>query len=223
MPIRNVLQFFHGEERPFFVDVPDIAKHILSYVSHHSIFYVEHEETEEPVPLEGMLEQQEITTGFAQEPTIADYIHLKKDALDPQRRVICAKELLHILDPSTCRTSDPKGLDQLIEDMGSSFDVFTDTSAPSAQDVGNLILASSIFISNDMRQRALEAINAGKLTMEAFAATLEVPLGVVRVVLREDWPKKLNEQMISLQRELDKEGDEEEEKYHREMEEYKTS
>jgi len=216
MPLRKVLQYFHGVERPFFLDVPDIERQILKHISHHSIMYVEH--TGKPSsPLHGMLDQQHVKIAYDDEPMLVSNIHYKKTSTKEQIRFICCKELLHILDPVKCKTHSLEGLNDLISDMCSSVDVLTNKSSQTAQDYGNVVLAASVFISNEMRTEALKAIEMKKLTIRKFADALMIPIGAVRIVLREDWPKRLKDQMEILYREADPQGDEEEAKYYREM------
>jgi hypothetical protein len=113
-------------------------------------------------------------------------------ALDlPWQRVICCKELVHILDNEVERTSSLDELDGLLTRLlgplsTEEFDIFD---IMATKDRLAMYQALPIMFPFKARDRALERLKSGEMSLEEIAAIAELPFNLVRLILSADWPK----------------------------------
>ena len=107
-------------------------------------------------------------------------------------RLVCCKEILHLLDPKSCQTSTVEEIEYLsgkialpegLVDPTDGTQVLTDRMV--------LILALAVLFPMGARDILLPAYRAGKITLERIADDAELPPEHVAMVLHDSWPQYL--------------------------------
>jgi len=170
------------------VDPDDVAKQIKLAGIRDQIFFVEVDI--EVRVLRGALHTYVLTKGVYSDPDICSDIFYAANQSRAWKRLVCCKELLHILDQSVSQTSTIDDFDKLIRglcvppNLGSINDgvqIWTDRLM--------FYYASAIVFPMRARELLLAAkIPAGQTLQEVAARVLDIPEPVAMLVLSDNWP-----------------------------------
>ncbi len=131
---------------------------------------------------------------YGEDTPMADiYYDLNQDS--DWRRLVCCKEMLHIVDIPPARTSTPEDLKRLINRMSLSPE-FENLATDQANgdhkvltDKLAIIYAVAILFPMKVRDLVLPLVDSRKLTEEDVARMVDIPLRYVRLVLSPVWPQ----------------------------------
>ena len=107
------------------------------------------------------------------------------------QRLVCCKELLHIIDPIETRVTKPEEIDHLIERIVLPADLqdpFTD-GIHALTDRVAIIYAAAILFPLASREILLEAHSKKKLSIPKIAQIAELPARYAALVMSETWPE----------------------------------
>jgi len=108
------------------------------------------------------------------------------------QRLVCCKELLHILDPEGCKTATKPEVSGLISKIALPPQLIDATDGAHAlTDRMATLLALAVLFPLKAREILYPAYIAEKITLERIADDAELPPEYVAVVLHEEWPKML--------------------------------
>jgi len=120
---------------------------------------------------------------------VADITYAKQMS-DDWHRLVCCKELLHLLDPIETRVSRPEDIDKLIEKIilpSDLQDPFTDGIHALTDRVAITYAAAVLF---PMGARNILLPHAGKkLSLPKIAQMAEIPIRYAYLVMSETWPE----------------------------------
>lgn len=105
------------------------------------------------------------------------------------QRLVCCKEMLHILD--TKGTNTPEDIEQLIEKIilpPDLQDPFTDGAHANTDRVA-VTFATAVLFPFAARQILMPVYEAGKLPLPAIADKMEIPLRSAALVMSDVWPE----------------------------------
>lgn len=110
-----------------------------------------------------------------------------------QRRLVCAKELIHSCDSDWIQADTPRDIALWLEKLmqnGEKLISSPGTIGTAMAIFDNLAIwqALDLLFPATIREIALEALVAGTKTPQEIAAWVDLPLDMVQIVLDEDWP-----------------------------------
>ena len=117
------------------------------------------------------------------------------DQLLPRmQRLVCCKELLHILDKDDDMATTRVGVQRLIENLGLSN--LADLPATVRSDHNGSLHALMILFPRDYLYQIRPLYQAGEITEEEVATRVRLPLPYVRVALSDAWQKFLETYIV---------------------------
>ena len=114
------------------------------------------------------------------------------------RRLVCCKEMLHILDPVGIRVTSPEDIDKLVEKIilpSDLQDPFSD-GIHALTDRVAITYAAAILFPLGARALLIKPYMDGKLPLVKVAEMAELPVRYAAVVLSEVWPE-IHEMLVS--------------------------
>jgi hypothetical protein len=106
------------------------------------------------------------------------------------QRMICCKELVHILDPIDCRVMTEESFDKLCEKLVLPPDLQEPTNGLAIwTDRMAVFQALAILFPWASRQHLVEPYRAKKITAEKISELFDIPLRYVYLVMSDDWQK----------------------------------
>lgn len=129
-------------------------------------------------------------SGLYGPPVVCAEIYYSLDQDQSWKRLVCCKELIHILDRTPSKTTDRQELECLLEDMAdpSKMTSMTARNLASWTDYLTDLYAMAILFPFAAREVLMPAYEAGKITADDIAKTADLPLKVVGVVMSDMWP-----------------------------------
>jgi len=107
-----------------------------------------------------------------------------------EKRLVQAKELLHILDPRIDRASTPDEVEELIKRMAlraSEVDWKDAEAGHARSDVNGILYALPVLFPNAMRDLFLAPLASGKIDIDRIAEITALPKGYVKFVMDDLW------------------------------------
>jgi hypothetical protein len=142
--------------------------------------------------LRGALLHYTRPTGVYADPTVCADIYYDNNQNRRWRRVICCKELLHLLDHAGTRTATQKDCEKLIEDFvaivkakppqysAEQFHAWSDTLM--------LYYAIAVLFPIEVRSELFEPFSAGAVSLSQIAEKVDLPEDLVVLVMNPAWP-----------------------------------
>jgi hypothetical protein len=171
------------------IDPDDVADQIRSYGVQDQISFIG--VTLDTLVLRGAFYQYVRSPGVYANGEICVDIYYDVNQEPCWRRLVCCKELLHLLDNSSCKTSTIEDCQNLIDGL-SSITSSTDLSPESLAawaDHMTVYYAISILFPWRMRELLFKEVQAGRTTTEQVAQLVDLPLSAVSLVLSDQWPR----------------------------------
>jgi len=199
--IKTLLSHFDTKGRSLYIDIDQIEEQVLILSPGHSVTYCTHPDgTSNDASILGMLEQVEAPRAWGE--GVDNFVHYDGRLKTDYKRLVIAKELIHILDPNCYLTNTHTKVSEL---MGS-------LAAPSPiKEVGThcfhdhntaVILAVGIFLPLSLREELIEEYNSGSLSAETIVEDAQIPLGYVTAVMSSWWPTFFQEVIDKFEREI---------------------
>ena len=120
--------------------------------------------------------------------TVAD-IYYAKNLPDDEQRLVCCKELLHILDPEHCRAATEEAITRLFSKMGLPPEMqepFKDGAAVNTDRVA-VYEAVAVLFPYATRQLLMPPFKATKINLTDITRMIDIPYKYVVFVMHENW------------------------------------
>lgn len=187
MSLTNLIQRFSGvAELP--VEIPEIRAAIVALDFQDEITFIP--EPIDPGKLRGVFYQFTKRDGVYGEPKLCTLIVYSGLLSTDWQRVVCGKELIHIMDGRVAhtRTADEVS-DLIIKILGPlSSEDFGLADFVAAKDKLALYQILPVLFPEAARKAAAEKLAAHEKTIEDIAAWACLPLQLTRLVMGDDWP-----------------------------------
>ena len=171
MSIEELFEHFDAYER-LPVSVNDIRDQIIDMGCQDDIQF--HLVDVDPSKLRGVLERYTVHNAPYAEPTFCSNICIARDLTAPWRRVVAAKELLHILDSEDEAAANEESVVKLINRMSQPFE-FQNETRSSFSDKSRLVLAIGILVPKECRKWLKQIYELGQMTEEEIARIADIP------------------------------------------------
>ncbi len=187
--IHNLIEFF-STFTVIPIDPDDVKAQIIEYGVKDEIYFVG--VTLDERILRGSLIHYYKTPGVYSEPIICADIYYDRNQQRRWRRVICCKELLHILDHSVSRTATRESCEKLIDDfvaiVNDGASAYSDEKLHAWTDTLTLYYAVSVLFPAEVRDEIHPLFADGKLSISEIADKADLPEELVRLVMSDGWP-----------------------------------
>lgn len=177
------------------VDVNDVIAELRARGIEHEIYFWPADINDER--LKGQLVQIDywdypLTDANMDGPTktVADIYYCKSMSEDEQR-LVCCKELLHILDPAGCRAATEEEITRLFQKIGlppEMQDAAAD-GAPVSSDRVALYEAVAVLFPYATRQLLMKPYKEEKITLADIARLVDIPYKYVAFVMHDVWDR----------------------------------
>jgi hypothetical protein len=192
MSLLRVLKHFESvQELP--IEIPEIRDVILAMGFQDSIVFVPCQKMD-PAKLRGAFYQYTTHPGIYAAPEFRTLIVYSAKLAKDWQRLVCAKELIHVLDGKAEKTKTEDELQGLIDKLIGPLTTedFGLADIMAAKDKLAIYQALAVLFPDAARTDALTQKKAGKST-EDIADQASIPPRFVELVLREEWPSLKND------------------------------
>lgn len=182
-----VRAFADKEDVP--VKINDVANAIISNGFQDEIHYVAVEMKEDI--LRGMLIRRIERRSVYGEPQFVSYVYYDRTLSEPWRRLVCCKELLHIVDDPQLVVKSREEVEALIEKivLPPTFQTMLEQGLHASQDRINIIFAAAVLFPIASRDLLLPHYENGAIDIEAISQLVNLPPEFVQMVMSKHWPK----------------------------------
>lgn len=210
-PIKTLLSHFDTKGRSFYIDIYEIERQVLSLSTGHTVVYcpyVRNPDTD--VAVLGMLEQVESPRAWGDDG-VENFVHYDDSLKTDYKRLVVAKELIHILDPRCYLTNTPIEVSDLMASLAVPSAV-KELGTHSFHDLNTVVvLAVGLFIPLTLRAEMIDAFKRGALTVGMIAERVEIPPSYVVAVMSDWWPASFMQCVDKFEREIEALGCEDDE------------
>ena len=128
--------------------------------------------------------------GVYADPTVR--VDITYDSIQPTalQRLVCCKELLHIFDTNTQKTTKRVDVNKLISDLSNgmkALDSFSGWSIHSLVDAITVLRAVAILFPMAARDTLIEPLNSGKISLSQISIYADLPEEFVTLVMSQSW------------------------------------
>lgn len=143
----------------------------------------------DPDILQGKIKIWHAREGVYGEPKRLANIYYHRGHTIDWQRLICAKELMHLLDPAGAHTASIEDIDVLATQIGLPEYMQDATRDGFATNVDRLaeFRAAAILLPYRAREHLLPPLNDGRLTLGDIAIMADIPLRYVALVMSPGW------------------------------------
>lgn len=186
--IQDLLSHFDKKDRTLYIDIDEISDQVLRLSYGHSVIYCKHDyEPDEDCAILGMLEQVEAPRAWG--TGVDDFVHYDNRLNIDYKRLVIAKELIHILDPECYLTNTVTKVGELFESLSAPSPI-KEAGAHCFHDYNTaVILAVGLFLPLSLREELIGPYESGSLTVAEIAADAKIPAAYVSSVMQPWWPK----------------------------------
>jgi len=124
---------------------------------------------------------------YAQPEFFAEIYYVSTMSLEWQR-LVCCKELLHLLDKEPAKSGDEGQISDLISSLCSGDRLHTEDDIQTFADRLMVYYAMAILLPYAVRERLLPDFRSGKISAETIAVWAKIPSVVVSIVMSDKWP-----------------------------------
>jgi hypothetical protein len=135
--------------------------------------------------LHGMLRVFRDRPPYATEDRVMAQIAYYKDLPEEYVRLVCTKEMLHLLDHHVATASTAEAVAQLVEEI--TLPIEAVASIPGLSDHTMLINALCVLIPKAAREAMKPAFDAGSMSSEDVARVAKIPEPFARLVMTDRW------------------------------------
>jgi hypothetical protein len=135
--------------------------------------------------LHGMLRVYRDRPPYAVEDRVMAQIAYYEGLTDEQIRLVCTKEMLHLLDHQVATAATQEQVSKLVEEITLPLEAVA--SLPGISDHTKLVHALCILVPQAARTLLKEAFDAGKMSIEDIARVARIPEPYARLVMNDRW------------------------------------
>jgi hypothetical protein len=176
------------------VKINDVRDHIIEHGGAEDIVF--HDVSVDTDILQGLLFFTKHKPPYRSEEVRVAHIALPDCLSEPEKRLICAKELLHILDPDQARANTRSKVSSLLDDIIIPPELLLELNSANVvvlSDHTGLMLALALLFPRDAREVLLPYFRAGNLTVNEVAALANIPESYVNVIMSDTWGNFLDQ------------------------------
>jgi hypothetical protein len=175
------------------VEVVDVRDAIKEFAAQDEIRILK--EDADPSVLHGVFYQYREPTGVYTEPRNVSLVVYNSNLPFEWQRVVCCKELLHVLDGPADKTTKTDQIDNLIEKLLGPLSTteFSEVDLMAKRDEIALYQAFAILAPEEAMAQARPHVEDGRLSVSAVAQWAKLPENVTALVMRPTWPKIVEE------------------------------
>jgi hypothetical protein len=172
------------------IDPDDVKAQIIEYGVKDQIYFVG--VTLDERILRGALIHYTIPTGVYADPKICADVNYDIGQERKWRRVICCKELLHILDHSMGRTATREACERLIDDLVILFnngasEPFSIEKLEAWADTLMFYYAIAVLFPMEVRNELYPEFMAGRISLEEIARNADLPEELIEIAMNDAW------------------------------------
>lgn len=191
MPIRQLVRTFASREQgPIDIDT-DVVPAVLALAEGGEV-YCWGNKALDPAILKGLFRHWTYPPNDRGDPEISVYdIDYATNAHIYMQRLVCCKELMHILDPVDCRVMTNPEFEILCKKIvlpPETQDPLRDGKGAMSDRIASLY-ALAILFPWAMRQLILPKYESGVLTIEKITEIIQIPPGYIQFVMSDEWPE----------------------------------
>lgn len=144
----------------------------------------------DPDILQGKAKIFYLRDGVYGEPVRYANIYYHRGHTTDWQRLICCKELLHLLDPKMAHTSSPDAINELAEQIGLPNYMQRPMDDPLSTNLDRIaeFMAAAVLLPFAAREALMPALQDGRLTLGDIAVMADIPRKYVGLVMSEFWP-----------------------------------
>lgn len=175
------------------VDIADISQAILDkgFVAFVQLYDID----TDPHVLSGMLYFTEDRPPYSVEERRCAHVSVSINLPETMRRLICCKELLHILDSGGAAADTQAAVSSLVAEIILPNEIARDLALlklPELSDRFGILTALAVLLPRDALADLRPLFDAGKIGIEEIAQMAELPESVVAFALTDDWVRVLD-------------------------------
>ena len=187
MKANDLLKAFEARtELP--VDVNEVLKHLRDNGNDDDIEFIGAEL--DPDILQGLIKiWYDRAIPYAAEPKRMVNVYYHKGHTKDWQRMVCCKELLHLIDPNWALTCDSEAIDRLADEIGlppEMQDPFQEHPETSVDRVAEF-LAAALLLPWEARQIMLPYYESGQLKLVDIARQADLPSKYAGLVMHRAW------------------------------------
>jgi hypothetical protein len=184
---RLIAHFSETTELP--IEIQDIRAKIVELGIQDEIKFFEHDI--DPGKLRGVYYQYTRRDGVYGDPVLCSLIVYSSRLSVDWQRVVCCKEMIHILDGQAERTKTPEEVHGLVDKLLGplSTEDFGIADFMAAKDRLALYQALMLLFPAAARREAVERLASGEVDIESIAKWACLPTVLTKVVMSDDWPE----------------------------------
>jgi Zn-dependent peptidase ImmA (M78 family) len=143
----------------------------------------------DPEILQGAIKVFYVRNGVYSEPEKWVNIYYDRGSSIDRQRMVCCKELVHLLDPKDAYTQSENAIEQLAEKMGLPPEMQDPTSDGFATNVDRLaeFRATALLMPKAARDLLLDAYRSKKLTISDIARVADIPTRYAGFAMSDVW------------------------------------
>jgi hypothetical protein len=184
---RLVEYFSETTELP--IEIPDIRTKIVEFGIQDEIIFFPQDM--DPGKLRGVYYQYTTRNAVYGDAILCSLIVYSSRLSIEWQRVVCCKELIHILDGQAERTKTPEEVLGLVDKLLGplSTEDFGIADFMAAKDRLALYQALALLFPAAARREAVQRLASGEDDIESIAEWACLPIALARVVMSDDWPE----------------------------------
>jgi hypothetical protein len=190
MSIKSLIKHFEGRY-DLAITISEVTAKVRELVPYQRIEFVE-DFDDTPEVLRGMLHQEEVLLGWADEPIIVNQIRFNGNMSKQWQRIVVCKELIHVLDPDNLLTHTPADVAALIDRMRIPLDL---QNRFSSQEQGDRIAefqALAILFPRAARDTLLPHYRNNSISATEIADAAAIPPHYIAFIMDKDWENFLS-------------------------------
>ena len=186
MSLKKLYEVFRGHEQ-LPIEIEEIAQAICNLGFQDRIEF--HSVSMDTRELCGVIYQYTDQAVVYGEPRLVTLIAFPNDVSIPDSRVICCKELLHVIDRAGERVNSATRLDHVTVDLlGEKDEAASAEAFIAAQDRLTIYRCLPLLFPAAARAAAVEMFKNGERTVDQIAEWASLPRELVAFILGDDWP-----------------------------------
>jgi hypothetical protein len=189
MHVKRLAQIFENE-RSMPIELPELAAAVVNVLLVQDEIVFSPQDMD-PELCKGAYNQYTHHTAPYSPPVWVSLIVYSNRVDIPWQRMVCCKELMHVLDKQEYKTRTPEEVEGLSEKLlgKSAVDSFGLADFQAAEDRFALYRALAVIFPPAAREDAISSIKSGEKTVSEIAAQVSIPKPLLEFALRDNWPQ----------------------------------
>lgn len=186
MRVHELIRAF-SEQENLPVDVNEVLRKLREIGSSDNIEFIGVDF--DPDVLQGAIKVFHVRPGVYADPERWVNIYYHREHTLAWQRMVCCKELVHLLDPNDAYTSNPDAIDKLASTIGLPPEQQNPMADGFAANVDRLaeFRAAAILLPKAARDLLVEAHKSNKLSLQDIARMADMPTRYVGILMSDVW------------------------------------